>query len=143
MRGRVADMNLQIVPHTHLDQVWPVVGQMLARVCDEKASAGECTIDQIRMSIVQRERHLVVAMDGDEIIGAGTIEFLNYPNKRVALIGALGGSGIVSPESFRQVSEWCKGMGASELRAYAKEAQARLFGRVGMEKIYEVMGVSL
>lgn len=136
-------MNLQIVPHTHLDQVWPIVGQMLARACGEKASCGEYTIDQIRMSIVQRERHLVVAMNDGEIIGAGTIEFLNYPNKRVALISALGGKGVVTPEAFGQIGEWCKGMGASELRAYAKTAQARLYARIGMEKIYEVMGVKL
>jgi len=136
-------MNLQIIPHTHLDQVWPVVGQMLAQVCDEKASDGEYTIDQMRMSIVQRERHLIVAMEDEEIVGAGTVEFLNYPSKRVALIGALAGKGVVTPEAFGQICEWCKGMGASELRAYAKDAQARLFAGVGMGKIYEVMGVSL
>lgn len=136
-------MNLQIVPHTHIDQVWPVVGPMLARVCEEKASAGEYTADQIRMAIVQRERHLIVAVEGERITGAATVEFLSYPNKRVALIGAMGGKGIVTPELFEGVKAWCKWMGASELRAYAKTAQARLIARAGMERIYEVMGVSL
>lgn len=136
-------MRLQLVPYTHVDQVWPTVAPLLARACGEKAADGEYTIDQIRMAIVQKDRHLVIGLEGEEIVGAATIEFQQFPQKRVALISALGGKGVVSAEALTTVKDWCRGMGASELRVFAKDAQARLFSKVGLTKVYEMMGVPL
>lgn len=137
-------MNLILVPHTHVDQFWPTVGPMIAKACEDKASCGEITPDQVRMAIVRQEKHLLVALsESEEVAGAWTVEFLNYPNLRVAFVGALGGRGVLRQDVVDQVKQWCKLMGASELRCYAKDAQARLYGRVGMVKIYDVLGAKL
>lgn len=136
-------MNLQLVPHTHIDTVWPTVAPLLAQACTSKAACGEITIEQMRMAIVEKVKHLVVALEGEVIVGAGTIEFLQYPQKRVALISALGGRGLCDQAAFDTVKEWCKSMGASELRVYAKDAQFRLFARVGLVKLYNTLGVEL
>lgn len=136
-------MNIQLVPHTHIDIVWPVVGPMLAKACTEKASCGEFTTDQVRMAIVEKHRHLFIAVEDEKIEGAATVEFINYPNMRAAFIGSLGGKGIVTEQMFNAVKEWCKEMGASEIRAYVKGPQARLYSRVGMEPIYYVVGAKI
>lgn len=136
-------MNLTLVPHTHVDQVWSEVSPLMARALTDKASHGEATIDQIRMAIVQKEKHLVVAMEEEKIIGAATVEFVQYPNKRVALLGNLGGKGVCTQAAFDTIKTWCKGMGASELRAFAKDAQTRLYARFGLEPLYHVVGVPL
>lgn len=136
-------MNLTLVPYTHVDQVWSDVAPMMARALTDKASHGEATIDQIRMAIVQKDKHLVVASEGEEIIGAATIEFMQYPNKRIALMGNLGGKGVCTQEALDTIKHWCKEMGASELRAFAKDAQTRLYVRFGLEPLYHVVGVPL
>lgn len=140
-------MDITLVPSEQISFVWPEVKLLLDPVCSEHASAGEYTIEQIRMAIVRKERHLLVGVENDKIVGAMTIEFLNYPNKRVALISAFGGRRLVdvedTPQWFEQIKNWCRMMGAEELRAYTKTAQTRLFSRLGFAKIYDVIGASL
>lgn len=131
-------MELELIPRTHVDQVWPVVAPML-----EPALATECSIDQLRMLVVRGESHLIVMLEDGAVVGATTVEFTNYPNKRIAVGGAFGGRGVCTQEVFDQIKQWCKSMGASEFRTYCKDAQARLYARVGMEKIYNVVGVQL
>jgi len=134
-------MNLQLVPHTHIDQVWPTVAPMLDRAVE--TGHGEVTIDQIRMRIVNKEVHLIVFLDAEIIKGATTVEFQSYPNKRIELGGVFGGSGVCTVEHFESIKQWCREMGASEFRTYAGEAQARLYKRIGMDKLYNVVGVAL
>lgn len=136
-------MTLTLIPHTHVDLVWGQVAPLIERSCADKASGGEWTVDQVRMAVVEKAKHLIVSLEDDIVTAAATVEFVNYPNKRVAYLGSLGGRDIVSVEVFEKIKGWCREMGASELRAYAKEAQARLYAKVGMGKLYNVVGVEL
>ena len=65
--------------------------------------------------------------NNDKIVGAMTVEFINYPNERVMFITALGGKGIVNNTTFSQVEKWAKMQGATKSAAWAKESQARLY----------------
>lgn len=137
-------MTLELVPHTHIGVVWPHVGPLLERSLDPKAGSGECTIDQLRMMLVEQRQHLIlISNEEGKFAGALTVEFVNYPNKRIAVGTAFGGRGITNMEVMDSIKQWCKDMGAQEFRTYAKESQARLYARVGMEKVYNVVGVSL
>ena len=56
-----------------------------------------------------------------------TVEFINSANARTMFITALGGHGIVNKETFDQVEVWAKSQGATKIRAFAKDVQARLY----------------
>ena len=136
-------MQLSVVPADHVGQFWHLFEPLLAPVFDGKAGNGEVTLEQLRMMLGRGSQHLISIENDGELIGALTIQFINYPNKRIALGTAFGGRGITTQEVMDRVKVWCKGMGASEFRTYAKDAQARLYEKVGLSKRYNVVGVEL
>jgi len=106
-------------------QTWKdVEGYLKASI---ETGIGDCTIDQLKLLLVQGKQTLLVGVEDDTIVGAMTVEFVNYPNDRAMFITALGGRGIVNDETFSQVETWAKLQGATKSAAWAKEAQARLY----------------
>lgn len=106
-------------------QIWKdVEGYLKASI---ETNTGDCTIDQLKVLLVEGKQTLLLGIEDDKIVGAMTVEFVNYPNERVMFITALGGRGIVNNETFSQVETWAKLQGATKSAAWAKEAQARLY----------------
>lgn len=134
-------MNLQLIQSTHVDQFWDIAKPMLEAAIAK--NHGEATIDQLKMQVSSKAAHLVLSETDGIFSGAAVIEFEQQPNIRIAHISYLGGKGIITDEAAMQLGEWCKSMGASELRAFCGESQARLFGRVGYQEIYRVMRLPL
>ena len=119
-------MNIvQKVDPSHIHQIWNQVESYLEASIE--TSTGECTLDQLKGLLVLGTQTLLVAVKEDKIIGAMTIEFINYPNERVMFITALGGRGVVDSETFTQVEEWAKSQGATKVNAWAKKGQAKLY----------------
>ena len=106
-------------------QVWNEVEDYLKASIE--TNTGDCTLEQLKGLLVSNAQTLLVAMNNDKIVGAMTVEFINYPNERVMFITALGGKGIVNNTTFSQVEKWAKMQGATKSAAWAQEAQARLY----------------
>jgi hypothetical protein len=134
-------MPIAIVPSTHVDPVWPTVAPFLEKAL--YTGHDECTIEQLRMMVTDKRLHLLVTEGSDGVTGAATIEFENLPNKRIAFVTAIGGRGLINTANFEDLKHWCRSMGASEIRAHAGDAQARLNARVGFVKRSNVVGVDL
>jgi hypothetical protein len=134
-------MSLVYVDPRYLDSVWPQVEGLLASAI-AKAN-GETTLSQLRAQIVYGTSFLVVWTEGesDKVISAGAIEFMNFPNYRVAHCSFL--SGEYSKESFEALKRWCQEMGASKIQCWGSDAIARLYERYGMEKKYNVLRIDL
>lgn len=105
--------------------VWPKVVDYIDR--SVKEGTGEFSSEHIKSWLVSGQQTLIIIVDNEEIVGCGTVQFINYPNHRVAFITSCGGFGIVSPEVFDQIEDWMKSMGATKIQAWAKDAQARLY----------------
>ena len=56
-----------------------------------------------------------------------TVEVYSVPNERIAHITALAGRGVITPEALSVVEDWARAQGATKFRAWAEEAQARLY----------------
>ena len=106
-------------------QVWNEVEDYLKASIE--TNTGDCTLEQLKGLLVSNAQTLLVAMNNDKIVGAMTVEFINYPNERVMFITALGGKGIVNNTTFSQVEKWAKMQGATKSTAWAQGAQARLY----------------
>ena len=125
-----------------LHEVWPQIEPMLKRSVE--ASMNDYNIDHMKLYILNRSLTLVVAIENEVIIGAGTLQINNQPNFKVVTITATGGRGIANKEVFTQIEQWAKANGASKVRLFAKEAQARLYRmKLGLNSQMHIMEKSI
>lgn len=119
-------MKVQIVATSYIHQIWDKVEPYFDAA--ELEGTGDCTTCQLKLQLVSGSVSLLVAVDNEGTIkGAAALSVQNQPNHRVAVITAMGGKGIVDSEVFEQVVVWAKSQGATKIRAWAKDAQARLY----------------
>ena len=116
---------VQVVAPDFVAQVWSKVEHYLKNSVE--TGVNDCTVDQLKMLLIRGQQTLLVSVVDNEITGAMTLEVYSTPNERIAMITALGGKGVVDTDTFVQVEEWAKAQGATKVRAWAQEAQARLY----------------
>lgn len=80
---------LKLVNPTHIHIVWGEVKQYLENALDH--SGGEYSLEHLKMFIIQGQQVLLLIIEEDKICGAVTVEWINYPNDRIAFITAIGG----------------------------------------------------
>jgi len=127
-------LKVQIVPTQLVNQMWGAVEGFI-KSAEEKFGGAEYTTDQIKVYLVEGIWMLIVAVDENkQIHGAATVNFINYPNDRVAFVTSIGGKLVTTPDTFAEMSEIFKANGATKIQGVAKEAIARLWKRFGFEE---------
>jgi acetylornithine deacetylase/succinyl-diaminopimelate desuccinylase-like protein len=127
-------LSVRVIPNNSVSQNWHLV-EAFIKSAEEKFGGAEYTTEQIKVYLVQGQWMLLVAVDEDnEIQGAATVSFINYPNDRVAFVTSIGGKLVTSQDTFKQMSEILKVNGATKIQGVAKEAIARLWKRFGFEE---------
>jgi hypothetical protein len=134
-------MNVRQVNPSFVPQIWPKVCKFLESALEH--SGGEYTADQLKVYLVQGSQSLLVADDG-EIKGAATVQFIDYPNDRVAFITSIGGRLITGNEMFSQLIEWCRLNGCTKVQGAARESVERLWRqRFGFSERYRIVEKSI
>jgi len=119
-------LKFYVVPTEHIQQTWDKVEIMLDRAMAH--SGGEYDLDQLKVLLTQGRQVLCVGAEEDLIIKcAMTIEWINYPNDRVAFITAIGGK--TDKQGFGEFEQWVKANGGTKIQGAAFEAVARLWKR--------------
>jgi hypothetical protein len=118
-------MQVQTVLPEHVHQIWDIVGPFFEAAALE--GVGDCTADQLKLQLVSGANTLLVATKDGVIKGAAAMSVVTLPNHRVATIAAAGGRGITDKDVLAQVVIWAKAQGATKIRAWAKDSQARLY----------------
>ena len=143
-------MNLVIRPVevNYVSQVWPRVESFLndALVKDSDVPDwSDCyNIHHVQGFITSGQWLLLVAVDdNNEIHGAATVTFSNYPMSRVAFVTLIGGHLVSSPETFEQLRNLLKSYGATKLQGYGRPAIVRLWKRYGFEPRTTLVEVKL
>ena len=125
---------VQPVPTQLVNQIWSKVEPFI-KSAEEKFGGSEYTTEQIKVYLVTGQMMLLVATnENNEVHGAATVSYINYPNDRVAFITSIGGKLVTSPDTFAQMSEIFKANGATKIQGVAKEAVARLLKSFGFEE---------
>ena len=84
------EKNLFVVPTNHIHQFWSLAAPHLQKAID--VSSGEFTIDQLKQFVAQGQSDLLLVLDDDKQCHcAFTVQWINYPNDRVAYITYIGG----------------------------------------------------
>lgn len=129
-------MSVQHVKQHELDAIWPQVSHYIKSALD--TGQGEMTVEQARYAIAKGMAELFVLSTDDKINGAVLVEFMNYPNYRVANVIALGGKGVI--KDWDEFKQWLKFGGASYIEGHCFDGVAKLWERkLGMTKAYTVM----
>lgn len=129
---------VQVVAPNYVYQIWDRVEPYF--LAAEVYGVGDCTTEQLKLQLVSGAQTLLVAVSEEGITGAAAISVTSLPNHRVAVLSAAGGAGITNQEVLHQVEAWAKAQGATKLRVWAKDAQARLYKqKLGLEPASTVM----
>jgi hypothetical protein len=131
-------MNVQPVAPKYIHQVWPdVVGFVEDAL---QYGAGEYNADQMKVMILRGEQDLLVAVEENAIKGAATVQFIDYPNCRVAYVTSIGGKLIANKDTFKELTDWCKFNGATKIQGAARESVERLWKRLfNFERRYVIV----
>lgn len=106
-----------------------------------KFSTDDYSVEQIKFLLVTGQQTCLVAVDEDgTIIGASAVEINNYPNHRVLHITSMGGRALVEDDLIQQFEGWARSQGVTKIRAFAQDAQARLYKmKMGFESVAHVV----
>jgi hypothetical protein len=132
-------LHLRIV--TSVQQAWNDVAPLLASAMVHVD--GEYTLDQLKVMLVDGKQTLLVLVDDDnKIQTAFTIEWISYPNDRVAFLTAIGGKTDLN--AFNQFKDWVKASGGTKIQGATFESVARLWKmKLGFKHKYTIMEYAL
>ena len=123
-------------------QTWPLAESHILEAIPY--SNGDYTLEQVKLLVNTGQWLLLVAADeNNQIQGAATVSFLNYPNDRIAFITFIGGKLISNQETFTQMCAILKANGATKIQGMARPAIARLWSRYGFEERTTLVEVKL
>jgi len=116
---------MQIVPPNYIHQVWDKIESYFDRAM--LAGTDDYNVDQLKMLLTEGRQTLFVFIEDEVIIGALAVELINFPNHRIAHTSAVGGKEIFDENTIKQYEDWCRAQNATKIRAFARDAQARLY----------------
>jgi len=126
-------MSVAHIQQYQLDAVWPYVDKFIQSALD--TGQGEMNSSQARYALINGMAELFTSNDGDKITGCALVEFVNYPNYRVANVIATGGRGMVKEAD--EFYAWLKQGGASFVEGHCHEGVARLWeSKLGFKRAY-------
>ena len=134
-------MKIQHVPLEWVNHTWPMVKDFITDALEQ--SKGDYTTEHVQALVSSGQWTLLVAVDDEKIHGAATMHCLNRPVDRVAFITTTGGKFILDADTFSQLQNIARAMGATALECAARESMTRLLGRFGFEEKYRIVGVKL
>lgn len=134
---------VEIVAPEHIHYVWDVVSPMLNEAIINFEHS-DYSVEHLKVLIIEQHQFLFVVVEDKKIIGAFTVELINQPNHRIAHTTCMGGKGLFDKDTVKQYEDWARNQGITKIRAYAQEAQARLFKiKLGLEKVTNVVEKTL
>ena len=101
-------LSVKHVDTAYVSQIWPKVEGYIKDALDKGAPVETRNYDEkhIQVYLTSGQWLLLVAVDEqNEIHGACTVSFINYPLHRVAFITTIGGRLISNQETFAQLKE--------------------------------------
>jgi len=133
-------VKVQPVDTIYVSQVWPMVEGYLQDSLDkggEACGGVNCyNIHHIQMFLTTGQWLLLVATDeNNQIQGAMTVSFMNYPMQRIAFITLTGGRFVINDETYQQLEVILRQRGATVVQAYVRKSVERLLSKQGFTPI--------
>lgn len=117
---------------------WTVIGPMLNRALAH-SKCTDYTITDLHKAAVEGTWLVFVAQDTDRIIGAATVNMIQYPTDTVAYITAVGGKMIGNRETSDKFFDLLRALGAARVQGAARPSIVRLWRRIGLVEKYAIV----
>lgn len=132
-------MRVEYVPNDFVVNCWDSVANYLQKGIEK--TTGEYNLHHLKAFVVSGMQSLYVTVDdNNEIKGAATVSFINYPNHRVAFVTCAGGKMMASNEVWNEFAQLLKSVGVTKCQGYAQDSLVRLWeSKMGFKKVYSVI----
>lgn len=124
---------------TMLDRVWKDAAVLLS--ASVTRTHGEFDLSQAQLLVRGGYMHLLGWKDGEELVSAALVEFVDYPCYRALRVVLYAGK--FTCEQQQALVNWANANGASKLELWADAGVRRLFQRRGFEDTYTVMRMDI
>jgi hypothetical protein len=128
-----------LVGSTDLTAYWPQCEPLIERGLEP--ADGEANAQHVWEELVAQRAHLLVGVDGaNKVHVAIAVQFMPYPNYKVAHVYSIGGRGVIeNAQHWAAIKDWMKQQGATKVQGVCRPAQARLWQRLGFRDTYHVV----
>ena len=99
-------MKLYVVPTNQVQRFWYLAEPLLQKALDK--GNNEFTSGQLKLLVTQGQQQLLLVMKDEICYVALTVQWINYPNDRVAYITYIGGKNTKA--GMEQFKQWLKKM---------------------------------
>lgn len=135
-------LRIEEVPFQLVNKVWDNCAPYIHNAL--QYSHDEYTVDQAKVYVINGLWVLYMFFgEANEVKGAAVVQYFNRPNDRVAMIVALGGRNVTTKVNAEKLFDLFRANGATCVEAAARDEILRLWGKVGLEKIYTIVSKKL
>lgn len=126
-------MKLTHIPTHFIAQIWDKVSPFIVNALEY--AENDYNVDQVKVYLSTGQWILIaVQNEKDEVVGALTVAFSNFPNDRIAFVTTIGGKLISGQDTYKQLSNILKCFGATKIQGAARKSVARLWQRLGFKE---------
>lgn len=134
-------VNLQVkyVKKEELPQYWPLCELHIERGLIP--AQGEANAKHVLLELEAGRAQLIVGEDAAGAVQTAlAVQFQAMPNYIVAHVYSIGGRGVIdNAHHWAGIKAWMKANGAVKVQGVCRPAQARLWGKLGFEPVYQVV----
>ncbi len=135
----MSSVKIQLVGTTELAQYWNACEPLIA--AGLTPSDGESSAQHVYLDLQAQRAHLIVGLDDTAgVVFALVVQFVPYPNYKVAHVYSIGGRGVIdNTVHWASIKAWMKQHGAAKVQGVCKPAQARLWQKLGFTDTYHMV----
>ena len=134
-------VNLQVryVSKEELPRYWPLCETYIERGLIP--AQGEANAKHVLIELEAGRAQLIVGEDANGVVHTAlAVQFQPMPNYVVAHVYSIGGRGVINnAHHWASIKAWMKANGAVKVQGVCRPAQARLWGKLGFEPVYQVV----
>jgi hypothetical protein len=135
----MVSLQVRYVDREALVRYWPFCEMHIERGL--LPGQGEADTKHVLAELEAGRAQLIVGEDGAGVVHCSiAVQFQPMPNYIVAHVYSIGGRGVMdNAHHWAGIKAWMKANGAVKVQGVCRPAQARLWGRLGFEPVYQVV----
>jgi hypothetical protein len=135
----LSHIKIKLVDVAELAHYWGACEPLIA--AGLAPSDGESSAQHVHSDLQAQRAQLIVGLDNImSVVFALVVQFVPYPNYKVAHVYSIGGRGVIdNAVHWASIKAWMKQHGASKVQGVCKPAQARLWQKLGFTDTYHMV----
>jgi hypothetical protein len=136
---QLSNIKIKLVDFAELAAYWDICEPLIA--VGLAPSDGESNAQHVYLELQAQRAHLIVGLNEMlSVVFALVVQFVPYPNYKVAHVYSIGGRGVIeNAVHWASIKAWMKQHGAAKVQGVCKPSQARLWQKLGFTDTYHMV----